>query len=284
MATFRRYRYVRMLHPKNGTPNTEDLVELIFHKFKPRLNFIVRQTEGNVYKNAEANEIGETMLLVTNFLGNRPEYDDHVILSFHRGRWYQVNDTPWHCHLCVPIEQYCREAKQKFGDDYVWEIQNRFQETLQKYKEKKRKLVEYVDSLQSIPFNITAYENDGFGLVWMIPHPRIGVYSQKPQELHLLYNFMAGVNEQMEKYLSSKDKFFENFGCSFCLFVSGKNQTKTTPRRFKVLNETGTDVKRTELVGYIQMNEQLYYRLLPDENHQQKWFTEFERHEYVDIT
>ncbi|CAF1003797.1 unnamed protein product [Adineta steineri] len=249
MATFRRYRYVRMLHPKNGTPNTEDLVELIFHKFKPRLNFIVRQTEGNVYKNAEANEIGETMLLVTNFLGNRPEYDDHV-----------------------------------FGDDYVWEIQNRFQETLQKYKEKKRKLVEYVDSLQSIPFNITAYENDGFGLVWMIPHPRIGVYSQKPQELHLLYNFMAGVNEQMEKYLSSKDKFFENFGCSFCLFVSGKNQTKTTPRRFKVLNETGTDVKRTELVGYIQMNEQLYYRLLPDENHQQKWFTEFERHEYVDIT
>ncbi|CAF0931318.1 unnamed protein product [Adineta steineri] len=78
-AASRRYDYVRMPHPENGTANTEDLVELIFHKFKPRLNFIVRQTEGNGYKNAEANEIGETMLLVTNFLGNRPEYDDHVV-------------------------------------------------------------------------------------------------------------------------------------------------------------------------------------------------------------
>ncbi|CAF0985123.1 unnamed protein product [Adineta steineri] len=79
MAASRRYDYVRMPHPENGTTYTEGLVELIFHKFKPRLNFIVRQTEGNVYENAEANEIGKTMILVTTFLRNRPEYDDHVV-------------------------------------------------------------------------------------------------------------------------------------------------------------------------------------------------------------
>ncbi|CAF1085584.1 unnamed protein product [Adineta steineri] len=79
MATPCPYDYDRMPHPENGTPNTGELVELIFHKFIPRLNFIVRQTKGNVYKNTKADEINKTMILVTNFLENRPEYDDHVV-------------------------------------------------------------------------------------------------------------------------------------------------------------------------------------------------------------
>ncbi|CAF4210667.1 unnamed protein product, partial [Adineta steineri] len=206
------------------------------------------------------------------------------ILSFHRGQWYQVNNTSWHCHLCVPMEQCFREAKQKLGDGYVNDVRTKYQETLKKFKVRKQKLVENVKSLQSIPFNVTAYEGNGFGLVWMIPHPRIGVYSENPQELRLLYDFMVGVNEQMERDLLLEDESFRNFGCSFCLFVSAESQTNTTPRIFEVLDETGTGVKSKELVGYIQMNEQQYYRLLPDGNHRQKWFNGFRRHEYIDKT
>ncbi|CAF1089318.1 unnamed protein product [Adineta steineri] len=118
----------------------------------------------------------------------------------------------------------------------------------------------------------------------MTPEPRIGVYSQKPQELRLLYDFMVDVKEQMEIDLLSKDKSFRNFGCHFCLFVSAENQANTTPRAFKVLNETGTDVKTTELVGYIQMDDQQYYQLLPDENHRQTWFSDFKRHDFIVTT
>ncbi|CAF4127165.1 unnamed protein product, partial [Adineta steineri] len=76
MATANQDLNKKIPHPEGGTPNAGGSVELIFHKFKR--HFIVRQTEGNVYKDAEANEIGETTILVTNFLGNRPEYDDQA--------------------------------------------------------------------------------------------------------------------------------------------------------------------------------------------------------------
>ncbi|CAF3863325.1 unnamed protein product [Adineta steineri] len=204
MATSRQNTYVPIPHPEGSTPNTGDLVELVFDKFSPRPHFI--------------------------------------ILSFHRGDWYQEHGTPWHCHLCVPMEEYCHEAKKE------------------------------------------AYEKNGFSLVWMMPNPRIGVYSQKPQELRLLYKFMVDVKEQMEKDLLSKDKSFRNFGCHFCLFVSAENQAHTIPRACKVLNETGTDVKTTELVGYIQMDDQQYYRLVPNENHRQTWFNDCKRHDFIVTT
>ncbi|CAF2950546.1 unnamed protein product [Rotaria sp. Silwood2] len=95
---------------------------------------------------------------------------------------------------------------------------------------------------------------------------------------------MVHVNEQMEKDLSPKDGSFENFGCHFCIFVSAVNQGNTTLRKFKVLNETGTDTKISELVGYIQMDDQQYYRLLPDEKHRQTWFNEFKTYAFIGLT
>ncbi|CAF1089339.1 unnamed protein product [Adineta steineri] len=79
MATSRQNTYVRIPYPEGGTPNTGDLVELVFDKFSPRPHFIVRQTEGNVDKNTKANEIDETMLLVIKFLKNRPKYDQQAV-------------------------------------------------------------------------------------------------------------------------------------------------------------------------------------------------------------
>ncbi|CAF4154965.1 unnamed protein product [Adineta steineri] len=269
MATSRQNTYVRVPYPEGSTPKAGDLIELVFDKFSPRPHFIVRQTEGNVDKNTKANEIDETMLL---------------ILSFHRGDWYQEHGTPWHCHLCVPVDEYCHEAKEKLDDAYVKNVRTKYQKTLQKYNGYKQKLVTTAKNLQSIPFNVKAYEKNGFSLVWMTPDPRIGVYSQKPQQLRLLYDFMVNVKEQMEKDLLSKDKSFRNFGCHFCLFVSAENQANTTPRASKGLNETGTDVKTAELVGFIQMDDQQYYQLLPDENHRQTWFNDFKRHDFIVTT
>jgi hypothetical protein len=102
--------------------------------------------------------------------------------------------------------------------------------------------------VQSIPFSLKSYEKNGFGLVWMTPDPRIGIYSQGPQTLRLLYDFMAVVTKQMEKDLSPRGKRIQNFGCHFCLFVSAGSQANTTPRQFQVLNKTGTGAKTLELV------------------------------------
>ncbi|CAF1089256.1 unnamed protein product [Adineta steineri] len=169
-------------------------------------------------------------------------------------------------------------------DAYVKNVRTKYQKTLQKYNGYKQKLVTTAKNLQSIPFNVKAYEKNGFSLVWMTPDPRIGVYSQKPQQLRLLYDFMVNVKEQMEKDLLSKDKSFRNFGCHFCLFVSAENQANTTPRASKGLNETGTDVKTAELVGFIQMDDQQYYQLLPDENHRQTRLNDFKRHDFIVTT
>jgi hypothetical protein len=58
-------------HPDSDNPNAGDLIELVFDKFSPRPHLIVRQTR--------ANEIDQTMLLVTKFLKNRPNYDDQAV-------------------------------------------------------------------------------------------------------------------------------------------------------------------------------------------------------------
>jgi hypothetical protein len=79
-------------------------------------------------------------------------------------------------------------------------------------------------------------------------------------------------------------KGFQNFGCHFCLFVSARSQANTAPRQFQVLNDTDIDVKTFDLVGYIQMDNEQYYRLLPVEHHRQTWFDAFKRRDYIVIT
>jgi hypothetical protein len=71
--------YDEIPHPDSGNPNAGDLIELVFDKFSPRPHFIVRQTRVNVKENTRANEIDQTILLVTKFLKNRPNYDDQAV-------------------------------------------------------------------------------------------------------------------------------------------------------------------------------------------------------------
>ncbi|CAF4039483.1 unnamed protein product [Rotaria magnacalcarata] len=62
-----------------GAPRSGDLIELVFDKFSPPPRFIVRQTQGNANPNTHANEIDQTMTLVTNFFKNRPENDREAV-------------------------------------------------------------------------------------------------------------------------------------------------------------------------------------------------------------
>ncbi|UJR38854.1 hypothetical protein I4U23_031518 [Adineta vaga] len=184
------------------------------------------------------------------------------------------------------MEEYCSEARaeNELGETYVKNIRAKLQKAKEKYSGYKQKTVATVESLKSISFSLKSYEKNDFGLVWMTPAPRIGIYSQQPQRLRSLYNFMLDVNEKMEKDLSQKDQSFKNFGCHFCLFVSARSQESTTIRQCDVLNETGEGVKTQELVGYIQMDDQQYYRLLPNENYRRLWFDGFKRHDFLVIT
>jgi hypothetical protein len=86
-------------------------VKIIFDTYTPRPHFVIVHREESRKSNASDNEIKETMQLVTQFLLDKPQYDNNAILSFHRGKWYQQNDKLFHAHLCVPKKPYCQEAQ-----------------------------------------------------------------------------------------------------------------------------------------------------------------------------
>jgi hypothetical protein len=86
-------------------------MKLIFDILTPRPHFIIIHREEYRKANATENEIKEVIQLVTEFLTDKPEYDNNAILSFHRGKWYQQIHQHFHAHLCVPKKPYCQEAK-----------------------------------------------------------------------------------------------------------------------------------------------------------------------------
>jgi hypothetical protein len=86
-------------------------IKLIFDVFTPRPHFVILQNKEYRKLNPTENEIKELMQLITEFLIQKPQYDNNAILSFHRGKWYQQHDKHFHAHLCVPKKPYCQEAK-----------------------------------------------------------------------------------------------------------------------------------------------------------------------------
>lgn len=172
----------------------------------------------------------------------------------------------------------------KLGAEYVQSMENKLTDGKKKYKKYQQKTLGMVGQLRPISPDFISYTNSGFHLVWTSPQPRIGISSEQTQSLRFLYNFMVDLKQQMENYLSTKDSSLRNFGCHFCLFVSGSSQGNTTTRSCNILTETGTTTINQNLVGYIQMDDQLYYRLLPTDKHKQTWINAFTNAEFFVTT
>jgi hypothetical protein len=88
-------------------------------------------------------------------------------------------------------------------------------------------------------------------------------------------------------YLSSREKLslinplFKNFGAHLCIYVSGK--TYLTQRSDRIFHNEFEPIKLVRLVGYIQMDEQLYLRWLPAKFHRM-WLNEFQNRQHLVIT
>jgi len=132
------------------------------------------------------------------------------------------------------------------------------------------------------------FESDDFGLVWMCPEPRIGVFvKQNPNNpsltLRMLYNFLSKTVEQVEQRLSAINKQYQNFGSHLCLFVNGQEYTwNLTYQIYHCLTEM-VQLSPISIVGYIQMDEQQYFRWLPYE-FKPVWLTHFEHFEHIVLT
>jgi hypothetical protein len=87
------------------------------------------------------------------------------------------------------------------------------------------------------------------------------------------------------KKLSFINPLFENFGVHLCLYVSGKKKNKTylTQRSDRVLINNSDPIKLVRLVGYIQMDEQLYLRWLPAHFHR-IWLNQFQNRQHLVVT
>jgi hypothetical protein len=78
---------------------------------------------------------------------------------------------------------------------------------------------------------------------------------------------------------------FENFGAHLCLYVSGKKKTNSRliQRADRVLVNDINPIKSIRIVGYVQMDEQLYLRWLPAIFHP-IWLNQFRNNQHLVLT
>jgi hypothetical protein len=130
------------------------------------------------------------------------------------------------------------------------------------------------------------FNTSKFNLVYLASSPRIGVISQSAtNDLEVLYKFMDNFYLSARKKLSLINPLFENFGVHLCLYVSGKKKSKSylTQRSDRVLINDSDPIKFVRLVGYIQMDEQLYLRWLPSNFHR-IWLNQFQNRQHLVVT
>ncbi|CAF1569925.1 unnamed protein product [Adineta steineri] len=221
-------------------------VQIVYDTWTPRPHFIIIQNQPK--KDATSAELQATFELISHFLYKNSQFDTQAILSFHCGKWYQQHTPQWHAHLCVPYEEYLKEAQiqiTKVGNNREW---------------KGAKTVEEV---------------------WLSSSPRIGIVAQSPSTSNLgsLYTFMEKTRINAGKKLSQQDTRFTNFGCHLCLYVHGQSGTSVTCRQDRILMENGKFDDIINMVGYIQMDESQYVEWLPH-NLRQVWLKEFRRAEH----
>ncbi|CAF1185647.1 unnamed protein product [Rotaria sordida] len=273
-------------------------IKLIFDILTPRPHFIIIHHEKYRKLNATENEIQQIIELISEFLLSKPQYDNNAILSFHCGKWYQQNHKHFHAHLCVPKKPYCQEAKIMITSkttnnhwlssiDYLNQLHKDFILSKIKYNHYQNKCISmaYLCFNDPISYYVPLYEfnTSKFSLVFLASSPRIGIIAKKTNiDLKILYYFMNNFYLLVRKKLSLINSLYENFGVHLCLYVRGrkKNQTHLCERYDRILINDSNQIKLVRIVGYIQMDEQLYLRWLPTIFHQ-IWLNEFQKSQHL---
>jgi hypothetical protein len=135
-----------------------------------------------------------------------------------------------------------------------------------------------------VPLN--QFNTSKFTLVFLASSPRIGIIAKNLKiRLNVLYDFMNHFYSSARKKLSLINPLYENFGAHLCLFVKGKKKKNSnlTERVDRVLVNHINPIELIRIVGYVQMDEQLYLRWLPIVFHQ-TWLNEFQQHQHLVLT
>jgi hypothetical protein len=136
-----------------------------------------------------------------------------------------------------------------------------------------------------VPLN--QFNTSKFTLVFLASSPRIGIIGNNINiDLKVLYNFMNNFYLSARKKLSLINPLFENFGVHLCLYVSGEKKKKNSQliqRSDRILINDINPIKSVRIVGYIQMDEQLYLRWLPSIFHQ-IWLNQFQNNQHLVLT
>lgn len=130
------------------------------------------------------------------------------------------------------------------------------------------------------------FNTSKFTLVFLASSPRIGIIAKKSNvHLKFLYHFMNNFYLSARKKLSLKNSLYQNFGAHLCLNVSGiKNNNSHLVERFdRVLVDDIKPIRLERIVGYVQMDEQLYLRWLPA-SFQPIWLNEFKKSRHIVLT
>jgi hypothetical protein len=135
-----------------------------------------------------------------------------------------------------------------------------------------------------VPLN--QFNTSKFTPVFLASSPRIGIIAKKANmDLKVLYNFMNNFYLLARKKLSLINPSYENFGVHLCLHVSAKKNKNShlIERSDRVLINNINPIKVMRIVGYIQMDEQLYLRWLPSIFHR-IWLNEFQKSQHLVLT
>ncbi|CAF0876087.1 unnamed protein product [Adineta ricciae] len=276
-----------------ANPSSDLPVELVFDVLTPRPHFIIKHKAEFRKATPTENELKDVMKLITDFLIEKPDYDSNTILSFHRGLWYKQKCPDFHAHLCVPRKSYCREVQRMISSnqwlsskDYLNRLEQNLICSKVKYSEYQTKCLVMAYRCFNDPVSrylpLSQFNTSKFTLVFLASSPRIGVIAKKETtELKVLYNFMENFYFSARKKLSAINPLYENFGAHLCLHVGGKKKKNVhvVERTDRVLFNTIERIKTERIVGYVQMEEQLYLRWLPEIFHR-TWLHEFRNNQH----
>lgn len=264
-------------------------MKIMFDIFTPRPHFIIIQRDEFRKINVTDQQIDDLFELIHQFLIHKSQYDNNAILSFHRGVWYQQKQQHFHAHLCVSKKPYCQEVKTMIdndgrlsSNDYLNQLDDDYLVSKVQYKRYQSRCLSkaylYLNHSIAARVPLEEYNTSKFTLVYLASTPRIGILAKNTQiNLRNLYFFMNNFYLTVRKKLSLINRSYENFGAHLCLYVSGKSQisSQVIQRSDRILVNDINLIKTVRLVGYIQIDEQLYLRWLPNK-FQLTWLEQFQ--------
>lgn len=130
------------------------------------------------------------------------------------------------------------------------------------------------------------FNTSKFRLVYLASAPRIGVVAKTNEiDFEILYSFMNDFYLSARNKLVKVNRLFDNFGAHLCLYVSGRQEgnCQFIERLDRVLIDDSNPVTLVNLVGYIQMDEELYLRWLPAK-FKRIWLNRFQSRAHLVLT